>query len=241
MGKTVLPAQDLYVGAVKIFGSDGAITSALALDDGSVTAAKMAAAALAKTTAGRAVMADDYFDATTVLAKFDANSFDNAALILAIADGAFNADAATRALFDDGIWTLAKLAATAKTHILSYQVEDLAAGVDITDRVIFYVPTDIDATLVSATIISQGSAQGIADAPNTCVIKLTDGAHDIVEKTYNTGAAFPADGAEQSLGTLAVDYVKLAEGEKLYLSVTNGTLANPPAFMLQITYTLADA
>ena len=240
MGKTVLPAQDLYVGAVKIFGSDGAITSALALDDGSVTAAKMAAAALAKTTAGRAVMADDYFDATTVLAKFDANSFDNAALILAIADGAFNADAATRALFDDGIWTLAKLAATAKTHFLNYQVENLAQGVGIADRAIFEVPEGMTATITSAVIISQGTAATI-DSGNKCVIKLTDGTNTIVEYDIDGDPAFPADGASASLGELSETHKVLAAGEKLELSVTNGTLADPPAFMLQITYTLADA
>ena len=240
MGNTVLPAQDLYIGAVKIFGSDGAITSALALEDGSVTAAKMAAAALAKTTAGRAVMADDYFDLATVKAKFDADSMDNAALIQIIADGAFNADAATRALFDDGIWTLAKLAATAKTHVLNYQVENLAANADITDRPIFEVPAGMAATLTSAVIISQGTAEGI-DGGNKCTIKLTDGTNTIVEYDIDGDPAFPADGASASLGELSATHKVLAAGDKLELSVTNGANADPPAFMLQITYTLADA
>ena len=212
MGNTVLPAKDLYVGTKKIFNANGDIATAVTLGDNDVVAAKIAADAV--TTA-------KILDANVTAAKLATNAVETAKIL-------------------DANVTLAKLAPTAKTHILSYQVEDLAAGVDITDRVIFYVPTDIDATLVSATIISQGTAQGIADASNTCVIKLTDGAHDIVEKTYNTDTAFPADGAEQLLGALADDYVKLEQGEKLYLSVTNGTLANPPAFMLQVVYTVAD-
>lgn len=213
MGKTVLPAQDLYVGAVKIFDANGDIATAVSLSDNDVTATKIAA---------NAVITAKIKDANVTAAKLAT-------------------DAVETLKIKNANVTLVKLAPTAKTHILSYQVEDLAANADIANRVIFYVPTGIDATLVSATIIPQGAAQGIADTPNTCVIKLTDGTHDIVEKTYNTGTAFPADGIEQSLGILAVDYVKLAQGEKLYLSVTNGTLANPPAFMLQITYTLADA
>lgn len=78
---------------------------------------------------GRALMADGYFDATTTLAKFGTGSFStavlldllladgitNAVLIQAILDGAFQADAATRALFADGVWNAAKLASAAVT------------------------------------------------------------------------------------------------------------------------------
>lgn len=212
MGNTKLPAQDLYVGAVKIFNADGSIAEAVTLADNDVTAAKIAADAVTTT---------KILDANVTADKLAANSVITAKIL-------------------DANVTLAKLAPAAKTHILSYQVEDLAANTSIADRVIFYVPTDIDVTLVSATIISQGAAQGIADAPNTCVIKLTDGTNDIVEKTYNTGTVFPADGVEQSLGTLDTNYTKLEQGDKLHLSVTNGTLANPPAFMLQVVYTIAD-
>ena len=186
MGNTVLPAQDLYVGAVKIFDANGDIATAVSLSDNDVVAAKIAADAVTTT---------KILNASVTADKLASNSVITAKIL--------NANV-----------TLAKLAPTAKTHILNYQVEDLAANASIAGRVIFYVPTGIDVTLVSATIISQGAAQGIADAPNTCVIKLTDGTNDIVEKTYNTGTAFPADGVEQSLGALAVDYVKLAEGEK---------------------------
>lgn len=205
-----------------------------------VTAGAPASGALAADATGRAMMAAGYFDAATVLDKFAADSFDNAQLIDAVKDGAFNADAATRALFDDGIWNLAKIAATAKTHILSYQIEDLAANADITARCIFETPAGLDATITSAYIIPQGSSAGI-DGSNSCLVKLTDGTNDIVTTTFDDDPAFPAVNTSTSLGTPDVTYKVLSAGEKLYLTVTNGTTANPPAIMLYVTYTVADA
>jgi hypothetical protein len=205
-----------------------------------VTTGTPASGALAASAGGRAIMAADYFDAATVLAKFAADSFDNAQLIKAIKDGAFNADAATRALFDDGIWPLAKLAATAKYQTILYNVEDLGAGVDITDRPIYFVPTGLATSLVSADIIPLGNPAGIDDS-NKCTIKLTDGTNIIVEKEFDADPAFPSAGTVTNLGALDGTHKNLAAGEKLTLSVTNGTTANPPAFTLQIIYTLADA
>ena len=211
MGNTKLPAQDTYIGDVKIYNADGSVEIAAAVADGSVTAAKIAA---------NAVETAKIKDANVTAGKLAANSVITAKIL-------------------DANVTLAKLATTAKTEILSYQVEDLSADSDIANRVIFSAPTGIDATLVSASIIPQGDDAGIDDT-NACVIKLSDGTNTIVEKTYNTGTAFPAAAAEGSLGALHATYKILAQGEKLYLSVTNGTLANPPAFMLQVVYTIAD-
>ena len=206
-----------------------------------VTVGTIAAGALAKSAAGRAMMADDYFDAATVLAKFDADSFDNAQIILAFKDGSFNADAATRALFDDGIWTLGKLDATARMHILPVHIDALSAGVDLTDHSLFVVPADHAITLTKASIVSNGTAAGIDDS-NKCVILLEDSSSNaIVTKEFDSSPAFPAKGTEVDLGTLDGTHKILAAGEKLYLSVTNGTTAAPPAFLLQLTYTIAPA
>lgn len=194
--------------------------------DGAITKAKFAAGALAADATGRAVMASNLFDNATTDSKFAAN--------------AFAADADSRGKFADGIWPLAKLAATAKYHILNYQVEDLAAGADIADRVIFVAPTGLDVTGISAAIIPQGNAAGIDDS-NKCTIKLSDGTNTIVEKEFDASPAFPAAAAVTDLGTLDATYKVLSAGEKLYLSVTNGTTANPPAFMLQVVYSVADA
>lgn len=192
-----------------------------------VTVGTIAAGALAKSAAGRAMMADDYFDAATVAAKFDA--------------GSFNADAATRALFDDGIWTLGKLDASARMHILPVHIDALSAGVDLTDHSLFVVPADHTITLTKASIVSNGTAAGIDDS-NKCVILLEDSSSNaIVTKEFDSSPAFPAKGTEVDLGALNNTHKVLAAGEKLYLSVTNGTTAAPPAFLLQLTYTIAPA
>ncbi|MEM5794752.1 MAG: hypothetical protein AAGU23_00545 [Bacillota bacterium] len=193
---------------------------------GSVTTAKLAAGVISADASGRALFANDVLNNATCDAIFAA--------------AAFAADADSRAIFADGVWNLAKLATTAKTHILNYQVSDLGAGVDIAAQVIFSAPAGLDVTLVSASIIPQGTAAGIDDS-NTCVIALTDGTNTIVTQQYDTSPAFPAAAAVTSLGTLDETYKVLSAGEKLYLSVTNGTTANPPAFMLQVVYTVADA
>jgi hypothetical protein len=137
--------------------------------------------------------------------------------------------------------TPAKLSTAAATRVYTYQIEDLAAGGDITDRVIFFAPTGINVTLASAKIVPQGSAAGI-DAGNTCVIALKDDAgNTIVTKTYNDGTPLPSSGAIGDLGSLDGTYKALSAGEKLTLSVTNGATANPPAVLLEVTYLVADA
>jgi hypothetical protein len=209
---TKLPADDVYVGSVKVIKKDGTFETPAAVADGSVTAAKLAA---------DAVETAKIKDANVTAAKLAANAVETAKI-------------------KDANVTLPKLATNAKTQILLYQVEDLGAGVDIADRVIFFVPTGIDITLVSASIVAQGNAAGIDDS-NKCVVKLSDGTNTIVEATYDADPAFPAAAAVASLGTLDSTHKALASGEKLYLSVTNGTTANPPAFLLEVVYTVADA
>ncbi len=206
-----------------------------------VNAGQPAAGALSADTTGRAIIANDYFDATTLTAKVAANAFTNAVADAKFADGIFAADSVSRAKFADGIWTLSKLASDARTHILQIPVEDLGAGEDIAQRFVFEAPTGFDVTLVSANILSQGTPAGIDDS-NTCVVLLEDGSsNDIVVSTYNTGKPFPSAGVSASLGTLSPTYKVLSSGEKLLLSVTNGANANPPRFVIQVVYTMAAA
>lgn len=96
---------------------------------GTIATVALAAGILSADAAGRAKFAANFFDAATVLAKFDTDSFDAAELLKLIKDGAFAADAATRALFGDGIWTEAKLEdGGAAAGITSHVVKHLAAG-----------------------------------------------------------------------------------------------------------------
>ena len=206
-----------------------------------VTVTGISAGAITADAAGRAMMADDYFNAATVLAKFDADSFDNAQILLAFKDGSYNADAGTRALFDDGIWTLAKLDAGARAHILPVQIPALAANVDMADFSILVVPASHAITLTKVSIVSNGTAVGIDDS-NKCTLLVEDSSSNaIVTKEFDTDPAFPALGTAVDLGALDATHKILAAGEKLFFSVTNGTTAATPAFLLQIEYTIAAA
>ena len=85
-----------------------------------------------------------------------------------------------------------------------------------------------------------GTSVGIDDS-NNCLVGLTDGTNSIVSTAWDSSPAFPDAGTVNSLGTVDATYKVLSAGEKLVLNVTNGATANPPAMMLQVVYTVADA
>jgi len=174
---------------------------------------------------------------------------DDAITTVKILNGALSADATGRAKMADNFITANKILAdavttvkiltTAKTRVFNYQVEDLAANADITTRAVFECPTGLAYTITAAKIISQGTPAGIDDS-NTCVVQILNGASSIASVTYNTSVPFPAVNVAGSLGSLSASKA-IAAGDKVHLVVTNGTTANPPAFMLQVEYTVADA
>ena len=124
-------------------------------------------------------------------------------------------------------------------HTIHIPVENLSAGGDIADRCVLIVPTGQIYTLTAVNLISQGTASGIDDS-NTSVVVLKNGTNAIFTQTYNTGTAFPADGAATS-PSLSGTYKVLAAGEKVKFSVTNGAAADTPLFCIQIDYTLTYA
>lgn len=205
----------------------------------SITVGTVAAGGISADATGRAMIANNYFDAATAKNKFAANSMNNAFTDQAFAADAFAADADSRAKFADGIWEIDKLDASSRTHILSIPIENLGAGNDIADRFVFIAPTGFDVMLVSAMLLSNGSS-GIADG-NTCVITLKNGDDTIVEKIYDTSNAFPAAKEESSLGALDGTHKVLAAGERLLVSVTNGASADLAEFTIQVVYTMAAA
>lgn len=89
-----------------------------AYDTEDLVVVALAGGALTANAGGRSLIASDFFNAATVLAKFATDSFDAAQLLKLIKDGAFAADTATRALFADGIWTAAKLASAVQQKII---------------------------------------------------------------------------------------------------------------------------
>lgn len=122
---------------------------------------------------------------------------------------------------------------------IAYTAADLNAGADITDAIIGIVPAGYVATVIDAQVISTGSAEGI-DADNTSVFALEVGSTKVAEVTFDATNAFPAAGVAEAI-TLITAAVELEVGSVLLLTVTNGTAANLPVFMVQITLTLTPA
>jgi hypothetical protein len=118
-----------------------------------------------------------------------------------------------------------------------YTAANLDAGADITDAIIGIVPAGYAATVIDAQVISTGSAEGI-DADNTSVFALEVGSTKVAEVTFDADNDFPAAGEAI---TLIPEAVELDAGSVLLLTVTNGTAANLPVFMVQITLTLTPA
>lgn len=126
------------------------------------------------------------------------------------------------------------MADSAKTHIVTYQVADLAAAADIADIPIFRCPKDI--TIVEIGIIPEANSAGI-DGTNTSIWLVEVGSTAIATKTYDATTTFPTKGTYNSLGTIAS--ADRLEGDVLTLSVTNGgTTSDTPAATLQIEYVL---
>jgi hypothetical protein len=210
------------------------------IDSTLVNAGAPAAGALAASVDGRAIMANNYFDAATASAKVANDALTNAFCDAKFAAKAFAADTASRAIFEDGIWTLAKLAATAKYQTILYNVESVGSGGSISARPLYFVPTGLTATLISADIIPIGSATGIGGS-TTSVWTLTDGTNTIVTETFNGNPDFPDDKVIANLGELDEAHKVLVANEQLRLSVTNGSNVITPPVLLQVTYVLADA
>jgi len=87
------------------------------LADGIITTAKLAAGVISADATGRALFGAGVFNAATALSVFGADSIANAFLLDAVADGAFAASAATRALFASGIWEDSHLEAPLEHYV----------------------------------------------------------------------------------------------------------------------------
>jgi hypothetical protein len=138
-----------------------------------------------------------------------------------------------------GLTTTADQIAAAPLHIITVPVANLSADADVADVPIFVVPTGYKFTITSAYVISQGTAAGIDD-DNTCVVSVKTGATAIATETFDEEVAFPDSGNAITLTLDDENNEVDAEGVITY-SVTNGTVADPPAFILQIAGILETA
>lgn len=120
-------------------------------------------------------------------------------------------------------------------RIVTYQIENLAAGADIADIPIFRCPCALK--ILDIGIIPQGDDAGI-DASNTSAHLIEVGSTALVTKTYSNTVAYPNKGVYGSLGSIS--NAERAEGDVVTLSITNGVTADPPAAVLQIEYAVLD-
>jgi len=154
-----------------------------ALGAGTVATASLAAGVLSADVAGRAKMAAGYFDAATALDKFGADSLTNAVLLNAVQNGAFAADAATRALFADNFINEDKLDPTvmkfADIKLTSAEVKALKA----TPITLIAAPgADLAVVPISAVIhLSYGGTNAFTETADDLSIGWAGGAelHEI--------------------------------------------------------------
>jgi predicted RecA/RadA family phage recombinase len=136
---------------------------------GTIGTAGLAAGTISADAPGRALMAANYFTTAQLLNALTADSITNAVLLDGVLDGAFLADAGTRALFTAGIWTEPYLAAESVTGA---KVAEAASS-----SVIGAVPL-----LYHTTIADIG-------APTNYDITVTSKIHVVDAWIHNTGLA----------------------------------------------------
>lgn len=150
-----------------------------ALGAGTVGTANLAAGVLSANAAGRALVGAGWLDAATALSAFGADSMTNAFLLDAVQNGAFAADAATRALFADNFINEDKLDPTvmkfADVKLTSAEVKALKA--------------------TPITLIAAPGAD-LAVVPISAVIHLSYGGTNVFTETADDLSIGWAGGAE---------------------------------------------
>lgn len=116
---------------------------------------------------------------------------------------------------------------TCQHHLIS--IENLAAGADISDRLI--LGFDAEAILLSVYLLVQGTPAGIDDDNKVDMTLKNAEGETVITKTYNAANQPPTNNFE-SLGTVLI--TDFEEGDFLKLSMTCGATANMPPFILQI-------
>ncbi len=149
---------------------------------GTINTANLAAGLLSADAPGRAKMATNYLSTTKLLDAIAADQVTNAVLLQIVLNGAFQADAATRALFADAIWPEAKIVPDTLTPASMAEVADgaLMGGFPISYR--FSVPDaatgDVDFVLTHKTRITDAhciKTGGAGGAANTIQIQTGGG------------------------------------------------------------------
>lgn len=122
-------------------------------------------------------------------------------------------------------------------RLYTARIENLGAGVDITDRAEFLTPSE-GATMAKIGIIAQGASSAGVDAGNplTIVIKNATQANTIVTKIFTSNLV--AD-AFNNLGVLS--NTGLSANDVITVSVTQGVTADAPILLVTFEYEQTDA
>ena len=115
---------------------------------------------------------------------------------------------------------------------ITHAVEDVSAGVDISDRTTHAF--DRSAWIVAARIVNQATAAAGIDNSNTCVINLLLSAGLLVTQTFDASTAFPGVNTRFVMTGLANVHVTAAD--VLLFSMANGATADPGPFLVEIDY-----
>ena len=114
------------------------------------------------------------------------------------------------------------------------EIENLAAGADITARACYVCTAPNGEVITAAQFVTKGTPAGVDDS-NTAVLTIKDASDNIVlTKTWNTANQPPDTTSEELTSCLDEDYTTLAKGDVLYLTLTCGATANMPACLLSL-------
>jgi predicted RecA/RadA family phage recombinase len=180
-----------------------------ALGAGTVATASLAAGVLSADAAGRAKMAAGYFDAATALDKFGADSLTNAVLLNAVQNGAFVADAATRALFADNFINEDKLDPT----VMKFADVKLESA---------------DVKALKATPITLIAAPGadLAVVPISAVIHLSYGGTNVFTET-DDDLSIGWDGGAEMHKIESTGFIDQANDETRYITFERAETFEP--------------
>ena len=136
--------------------------------------------------------------------------------------------------FADQANTVYLPAASAET--VTYAVENLDEGASISARAIHAFAAR--GRIVSVRIVNQSVAAAGIDDDNTCTITLSTDAGVVASETFDSTTTFPAPNTQHDFG--AVSNIHVRSGSTLTLAVTNGALADPGPFTVEVDYVPAE-
>lgn len=219
------------------------------LGAGTINTAHLAVGILSANAAGRALFAAGVLDTATVLAAFAAGSLTeanllslipadaitNAVLLDAVLNGAFQADAGTRALFADAIWTEAKLAVNSLTGLVAANVANanVIGGIPVLHRVnIADASADTDVVLTHKTLITDFwfVNTGVAAHAATDTIQLKNVANAITDAIAKTATV----NAIKRASTMDSAQTTIAAGAIMRITAVKGLNAAVTAYVLGV-------